>query len=287
MGDDAGGDPVGNTSVFPPPPKTYEVFTEENVLWLQVLQAELDRSGQRESFRSMAPEDRRALQTQLLQDASHRDSDGADDALRKDENVVLPDIDLLELMPPDVSWIEQDGGYQLFGQRWPIPEATPTLEQLGIPRMFPPDPFDYVEALRTLLRTMLFTYYQLTNDLLQPIQPYEASGGGSNPKAASGTESQELSSNHATGEKQHEDPEAGPITDSVTEVSTTRLKDHLQHLETTVINFQYLMNQLRPVQASASLETLLEEQVKRREEQTKVLRDKCASIRDAIEKLSF
>ncbi|WFD00654.1 hypothetical protein MYAM1_003405 [Malassezia yamatoensis] len=287
MGDDAGGDPVGNTSVFPPPPKTYEVFTEENVLWLQVLQAELDRSGQRESFRSMAPEDRRALQTQLLQDASDRDLDGTDDASKKERDVVLPDIDLIELMPPDISWIEQDGGYQLFGQRWPIPEATPTLEQLGIPRMFPPEPFDHAEALRTLLRTMLFTYYQLTNDLLQPIQPYEASGGGSVPTAASATESQQLFNSNATEEKQQENLEAAPVADGVADVTTTRLRDHLQHLETTVINFQYLMNQLRPVQASASLEMLLEEQVKRREEQTKALRDKCESIRDAIGKLSF
>ena len=54
-----------------------------------------------------------------------------------------------------------------------------------------------------------------------------------------------------------------------------------------MINFQFLVNQLRPVQASASLEQLLTAQVERRERQTQLVRDKCAAIRAEIARLSL
>ncbi|WFC96744.1 hypothetical protein MBRA1_003406 [Malassezia brasiliensis] len=273
MADDAGGEPVGNTSVFPPPPAVYAQFTEANVLWLKVLQEELRRTGQADAYAAAAPDARRAMQAQLLADAAARDAPGA-------PMPALPDTDLHELEPPNVAWIEEDGGYQLFGQRWPIPEATPSLEALGIPRMFPDEPFDRAAALETLLRTLLLTYVQLTNDLLRPIQPFAPRKDG-----AEGVNGAEPAGPANGAEPVNGAEPAEPANGA--EPPTTHIQDHLHHLETAVINFQFLLNQLRPVQASASLEQLLATQVERRERQTQLLRDKCAAIRAAIARLSL
>lgn len=319
MADDAGGEPVGNTSVFPPPPAVYAQFTEENVLWRSVLHDEFERAGLAHAYAAAAPDERRAMQTQLLTDACARDAHGA-------PMPALPDTDLHELEPPNVAWIEEDGGYQLFGQRWPIPEATPSLEALGIRRMFPDEPFDRTEALETLLRTLLLTYVQLTNDLLRPIQPFTpqtsaadgdgaqgqaATAGGSDAHGAAQGAAQAEPSEGAAQRGPPEGPAQGAAPASTapaegaasTEASasasasapgppaapptTTHIQDHLQHLETAVINFQFLVNQLRPVQASASLEQLLTAQVERRERQTQLVRDKCAAIRAEIARLSL
>ena len=220
----------------------------------------------------MPPDERRALQTQLLTDAAARaPGDGALPA--------PPDADLHELMPPRVAWIEEDGGFQLFGQRWPIPETTPRLDELGIPRLFPEEPFDRAAALQTLLHTLLLTYMQLTSDLLRPIQPYTPVGP---PRGAA------AANDGGAGEGGAGAGGAGADgADGAPEAPTTRIQDHLRHLETAVINFQYLVNQLRPVQASASLEQLLAQQVARRERQTRLLRAKSAAIREEIARLSL
>ena len=140
MGDDAG-EPLGSTSVFPPPPSVYQRFTEENCLWLDVLRGELRKEDKEGVYHSLGDEERKELQDTLLKQVVAREgSDGLE----------LPTDDLHELLPPNVHWIEEDGGYQLFGQRWPIPEVTPSLQDLGITRLFPEEPFDRARALQTL-----------------------------------------------------------------------------------------------------------------------------------------
>lgn len=42
------------------------------------------------------------------------------------------------MMPPNIQWIEEDGGYQLFGQRWPIPDVAPSLKDLGLQELVAP-----------------------------------------------------------------------------------------------------------------------------------------------------
>lgn len=286
MGDDAG-EPLGSTSVFPPPPSVYQRFTEENCLWFDVLRGELRKEGKEDAYHSLDVEERKELQDTLLKQIVARE--GGD-------GLELPTDDLHELLPPNVHWIEEDGGYQLFGQRWPIPEVTPSLQDLGITRLFPEEPFDRARALQTLLRTLLHTYFMLTSDLLRPIQPYDVleSGGSGGGHEGDGAEAPGQGGEHGDGPPAQDGAQdgtqdgtqdgapAGP-----TWTTSTRIKDRLKHLEVAVINFQFLVNQLRPVQARASLEALLTMQVARRERQTKLLREKSAAIRLEIAKLQL
>lgn len=257
------GDPetLGSTSIFPPPPAVFRRFTEENILWLDVLRdvwrgTEASSSDSQSETKqheppsdpwlNESPERRIELQTEALKSAA-----GA-------LSVPPPDFDLsVELSPPHIDWIEQDGGYTLFGRRWPLPDVTPTLDEVGITRLFPSPLTDRRAALQTLLQTLLQTYFELSNDLLRPIQPYDVF-----------------------------EP-APPGTPGGFWVPSSHIKDRLKHMETVVINIQYLLNELRPYQARETLEMLMRRQIEHRRAAARLLREKSAQVRAELERLDL
>ncbi|WFD25093.1 hypothetical protein MNAN1_000056 [Malassezia nana] len=237
---------LAHTSVFPPPPSVYRHFTKENLAWLALLQ-EVQASRPSTDIPHDAAA-RLAAQNAILAEAAGPELEP-------------PSIDLvMELTPPNIEWIEEDGGFQLFGQRWPIPETTPSLEQLGLPDLCAATQSDMRASLHTLLHTLLQTYLELTGDLLRPIQPYNVwvPAPGAPADAPSGTWQ-----------------------------PSSRIQDRLKHMETTVINFQYRVNQLRPAQTREALRQLLVQQIERRRAAAQQLRAKCAAIRSEIERLAM
>lgn len=239
---------LANTSVFPPPPSMYKLFSKQNMAWLAVLRKYKGEAD----WTHLDAEARLEAQRTVLQ----RAVEGID-ALT---DHIPMNLDLeRELLPPRVDWIEEDGGYQLFGQRWPIPDIAPSLDQLGIPRYFPEGPFDRKDVLKKLLRTILQTYFELVCDLLQPIRPYDIPV----PAAEAHSEAQ------------------------TTWIPSSHLKERIQHMETVVINFQYLLNELRPAQTRTELSALLRSQLSERRRATQHIRAKCKSIRDEIPHLDM
>ena len=252
---------LGSTAIFPPPPAVFRRFTEANILWLGVLR---DVWRERDSAKATGGEstgNHVAVADPWLTEAPEKRLELQRDALQSisaELNVELPDFDLaIELTPPHIDWIEQDGGYTLFGRRWPLPEATPTLDELGIPRLFPDPIGNRRDALQTLLQTLLQTYFELTNDLLRPMQPYDV----------------------------FEQAPAG--TPGGYWVPSSRIQDRVKHMETTVINVQYLLNQLRPHQARETLEMLLRRQIEQRRIGTHLMRQKSAQARAALAELDL
>lgn len=169
----------------------------------------------------------------------------------------LPDFDLKrELEPPNVDWIEEDGGYTVFGQLWPIPDKTPTLEELGIPVLYPPDNADRKELLLTLLQTLLQTYREIIADLLKPAQPYDV--------WVSAVPDPSLSV---------EDPQQQKGTNPGFWTQSTEAKDGLKHIQNVVANMQFLINELRPVQAKETLKLIMQMQLERRRQETKLIQE--------------
>ncbi|KAJ1021649.1 hypothetical protein NDA16_003785 [Ustilago loliicola] len=170
----------------------------------------------------------------------------------------LPDFDLKkELEPPNVDWIEEDGGYTAFGQLWPIPEVTPTLEQLGIPVLYPLEGTNRKELLLTLLQTLLQTYREITADLLKPAQPYDVwVPAVPDPNLAPEQQQQQQMATNP-----------GFWTQS------TEAKDRLKHMQNVVVNMQFLINELRPVQAKETLKLIMQMQLERRKQETRLIRE--------------
>ena len=54
-----------------------------------------------------------------------------------------------------------------------------------------------------------------------------------------------------------------------------------------MINTQYLINQLRPVQARATLEMLLQAQIDRRRREAQLLRRRSAAIREELARIDM
>ncbi|KAE8210623.1 hypothetical protein CF327_g5522 [Tilletia walkeri] len=175
------------------------------------------------------------------------------------------------LAPPRVDWIEEDGYYSYFGDRWPIPEVHPTLEQQGVTRLYPDGPHDRRAILQSLLQTTLRTYLELVATLQRPPQEYLAveeypispvPGAGEAPPAEGGQQA--------------------PQQMQRVEVWRSDAQDQWEHLRTAVINMQDTINRLRPVQARDSLKTLMQLQLDRRIAQTEHLRKKCAELQAEI-----
>lgn len=132
------------------------------------------------------------------------------------------------------------------------------------------------DTLQVLLRSLLQTYFELVCDLLRPIQPF-------NVWVPSTSAPQTLTSNaEPQNESNSQNEEAQGHW-----VPSSHLKEHLRHVEMVVINFQYRLNQLRPLQARAALEDLLREQLEQKRQATALLRKKCAAIRDELKQLEL
>ncbi|KAF9514201.1 hypothetical protein BS47DRAFT_1343289, partial [Hydnum rufescens UP504] len=66
---------------------------------------------------------------------------------------------------------QSQGGYETFGDLWPVhPERHPTLEEGGITRLYPKGT-DHRPALQKLLQTLLLEYHSLVGALLIPPPP--------------------------------------------------------------------------------------------------------------------
>ncbi|KAJ1019307.1 hypothetical protein NDA13_006224 [Ustilago tritici] len=269
-----------STSFFPPPPQIYKKFTKRNLRYLEVLESHTlaeDEAPWGQLTLSQRMERQNAILGQHLDSAKGKtDSEGEDvemTAVGADDTEArirdLPDFDLKkELKPPNVDWIEEDGGYTVFGQLWPIPDVTPTLEQLGIPVLYPLEGTNRKELLLTLLQTLLQTYREITADLLKPAQPYDVWVPA-------------VPDPNLTPEKQQQQMATQPGFWT----QSTEAKDRLKHMQNVVVNMQFLVNELRPVQAKETLKLIMEMQLERRKQETQLIRERCESMRARVEQL--
>ncbi len=124
-----------STSFFPPPPQIYKKFTKRNLRYLEVLNSHKFANNEA-SWEQLTPSQRLERQAAILRQhasASKQASEveGGDvemapvgEDAAESSQLDLPDFDLKkELEPPNVDWIEEDGGYTVFGQLWPIPTS--------------------------------------------------------------------------------------------------------------------------------------------------------------------
>ncbi|KDN45065.1 hypothetical protein K437DRAFT_263020 [Tilletiaria anomala UBC 951] len=171
------------------------------------------------------------------------DGDGVDD----DEDP-LPDFDLqLELQPPRLDWIEEEGDYFCFSERWPIHERLlPLSAHPGMIQLYPEGSIDRKATLHTLLRTLLATYFKLITILQSPPRDYLASVP---------------------------DPHAPP-----SQIWKSEMLDLSAFIRTTTINMQHLLNEMRPAQAVEGLRELMKEQLERRRQETSAIRSKCTEV---------
>ena len=257
-----------STSFFPPPPQVYKKFTKRNLKYLEIVNSHPLADGEAQ-WDGLTPPQRLERQNAVLKQSGLRSkpegSQEGDDVemapLEEDgaeaTSVALPDFDLKrELEPPNVDWIEEDGGYTVFGQLWPIPDVTPTLEQLGIPVLYPLEGTNRKELLLTLLQTLLQTYREITADLLKPAQPYDVwVPAVPDPNLTPEQQQQQMATN------------PGFWTQS------TEAKDRLKHMQNVVVNMQFLVNELRPVQAKETLKLIMQMQLERRRQETQLIRE--------------
>lgn len=257
-----------STSFFPPPPQVYKKFTKRNLRYLDVLNshklAEDEAPWDQLSAVQRLERQNEILRNNIKHAGSKSKQDGDDVEMASVEHgdeaalaAGLPDFDLKkELEPPSVDWIEEDGGYTVFGQLWPIPDVTPTLEQLGIPVLYPLEGTDRKKLLLTLLQTLLQTYREITADLLKPAQPYDVwVPAVPDPNLTPEQQQQQMATN------------PGFWTQS------TEAKDRLKHMQNVVVNMQFLINELRPVQAKETLKLIMQMQLERRKQETRLIRE--------------
>lgn len=255
-----------STSFFPPPPQIYKKFTKRNLRFLGTLNSHT-LSSEESPWDQLNPTQRLERQNKILRHhlaeskASKDDREGEDIEMapfdEQASDTELPDFDLIkELSPPNVDWIEEDGGYTVFGQFWPIPDTTPTLTQLGIPVLYPLEGTDRKALLLTLLQTLLQTYREITADLLNPAQPYDV-WVPAVPDA------------NLTPEEQQEQVARNPGFWT----QSTEAKDRLKHMQNAVVNMQFLINELRPVQAKETLKLIMQMQLDRRKAETKLIKE--------------
>ncbi|PWN51415.1 hypothetical protein IE53DRAFT_386211 [Violaceomyces palustris] len=287
--DQSGPSQAISTSFFPPPPSVYGKFTSRNLRLLRVVQSH-QLGPEEKPWDQLEPQERIQRQNVILRKHYEKlklvagdggfEKDG--DATMKDEERIqpshhqgegdfpLPDFDLmLELEKPRVDWIEQDGHYHVFGQTWPIPDVTPTLEELGIPTLHPPGVSDRKSVLISLLNTLLHTYHSLTSDLLKPVQIYDV--WVPTPIAPP------FQPDQGQGEGRQE--QQGFWTQS------TEAKDRLKHVQNVVINMQFLINELRPTQAKETLKLMMQTQLDRRRRETVLIKNKCEAMRERIREI--
>jgi len=126
---------------FPSPPSHYTRYTTHNLKLLALLK---ERVGDADLAT--------ANQYEVLSDQSD-----------------VPEWPLVQLEKPRVDWILEEGHYTVFGDTWFVKETIPSLAELGGHQLYPADPsIDRRPALRSILRSMLVTYSQLLDALLQP-----------------------------------------------------------------------------------------------------------------------
>lgn len=117
-------------SLYPPIPSVYARFTRQNIHRYRVLRDRLD-DAMRKEWNDFEPSERIKRQELLLEEAeaaltAERGGTLDVDSQGKTENeqpslLPAPDWDvMLEMDGPNVDWIEEDGYYSCFGDRWPV-----------------------------------------------------------------------------------------------------------------------------------------------------------------------
>jgi len=227
---------VGLTSIYPAVPNLYKRFTKANLNKLQILQSYQLKEDE-PPWEELTPELRIKRQNQILSEASQQQDEQQQDAdaATTDKEATQPlDFDLLSsLAPPRADWILEDGFFYSFGDRWPLPDIFPTLEETGIQQLYPKDlPIDRRKILSNLLKTLLSTHLELTTLLLSPPNYYQVT---QLVPVGPPIQSQDGSWKEQLGE---------------VEMVRTEAMDKWEHIRTVVINFQYLVNECRPMQVS-------------------------------------
>ncbi|PWY99338.1 hypothetical protein BCV70DRAFT_200912 [Testicularia cyperi] len=291
-----------STSFFPPPPQVYLRFTKRNLRLLGALNKHVIPANE-PKWEELAPAQRMARQNSILtpilqleketrrqklheQGADNDFEMGVDDGEQDDDEAVdqglnLPEFDMkLEMEPPNMDWIEEDGGYTVFGQLWPIPDTNPTLEELGIPVLYPLDSVNRKDLLISLLNTLLQTYREITADLLKPAQPYDVWIPAVPPNPADpNAPQQQAGAGAGAGAGSEQQGQPGFWSQS------SAPKDRLKHIQNVVVNMQFLINQLRPIQAKETLKLFLSMQLERRRAETKLIKERCEQMNQKIEQL--
>ncbi|KAF8682944.1 mediator complex subunit Med7 [Rhizoctonia solani] len=220
-------------STFPTPPAHYVRYTSSNLQLLSQLKTKLgsDAPSYHPASDDLPYPDVQAIRQQhnLLSDARG-----------------VPDWDLLELQPPRVDWIVEEGGYSTFGEQWSIPERQPTVEEIGVRQLYPADPnVDRRPYLQQLLHTLLHNHFEMLGALLEaPPIPTQA------------------------------DPEPTPAWLRLTEWT-----------EIAGVNMIMAVNDLRSLQARATLEGMMETQVRNRRDDARAINERCDAIEAMLGKL--
>ncbi|QRV86504.1 mediator complex subunit Med7 [Ceratobasidium sp. AG-Ba] len=158
----------------------------------------------------------------------------------------VPDWDLLELQRPRVDWIVEEGGYSTFGQEWQIPDQQTTVEQLGVQQLYPPDPnVDRRPYLQQLLHTILHNHFEMLGALL----------------------------------------EAPVMPNQAEENPVPSWERFTKWTEAAAVNMIMAVNDLRSLQARATLEGMMEMQVRNRRDDARMINEKCDAIEAMLDGL--
>jgi len=116
------------SSFFPSPPSTYIHYTLQNLVLAKKLTSHESFTFHSENEgEGSSGDDWKEQQGRILKELN------VDEKIRQG----VRDIDLRWLVkPPAIELIEEDGHWIAFGQAWPINEALPTLEEMGVKQLF-------------------------------------------------------------------------------------------------------------------------------------------------------
>jgi hypothetical protein len=262
------------TSLFAAPPSQAALYTRENIHRYQVLKEAREADPTSFDWSNAEPQQRLHRQAEILRHAADQ-SEMQDEAMRSGEMkgeggteeervnaeqvtprlLPAPDWDVLLTMdPPRVDWIEEDGYYTCFGDRWPVQDKLAGLQEMGMRQFYKDDGQDRRSAMVTLLRTLLKSYLGLVDVLLEPPQEYLAS-------------------------------EHNPATDQVIQSWRFASQDKAKEINDLSINLMHLLNETRPIQAKEELAVLLKKQLTRRREETELIKLQCHAMRADLLKI--
>lgn len=273
-------------SILPPPPSIFNRFTRENIAKYKILKEAKEKDKQNGTFdwENAEPEVRIDRQKTILEQAiAMRNNQMEEDQMKYEgqprEREVISDLDtkgesstsilplptwdvLLAMEPANLDWIKQDGFYSCFGDRWPIEESLPSLQEMGMTQIYPSSSssssaeeqsIDRPAILTSLLRTLLKSYLRLIDSVLAPPQAYLST---------------------------HNDPETGAMINQEWLFTT---QDKAKQINDISINFMHLLNETRPLQAKEQLRDLMRDQLNNRKQETKLMRLQCKAMRAEIE----
>ncbi|UZJ54353.1 hypothetical protein CBS101457_003673 [Exobasidium rhododendri] len=259
------------TSLFAAPPIQSTLYTRDNIRRCQILKQVRDDTDQGSfNWNSSDPQQRLQRQTEILnlaaieiearekekETAAVEGKEGREANVEEIARVLpVPDWDVLLTMdPPRVDWIEEDGYYTCFGDRWPVEDRLAGLQEMGMRQFYADESKDRRAAMMTILRTLLKSYLGLVDILLETPQEYLAST---------------------------QIPNTDQIIQSWRFVSQDKAKD----INDLSINFMHLLNEMRPLQAKEELMMLLKRQLRRRREETELIKLQCQAMRAELRKM--